>query len=315
MNTTLPQIFVGIDSAKNFLDIYLHPIDKAFRINNNLKGIKKFIKILSEYNVGQAVFESSGGYERLVLQELTNNNYKVWQVEPKRIKGFIVGEGIKVKTDKIDAKMIALFAAQKQPKYKQVIASAEEKRLQGLSKRRIDLTKMIVKEKNRLQNPEMFECKEEIETTLLCLESHLEAVNVKISNLISNNSHWSNKAALIATVPGVGKITSQALVAEMPELGLIENKQAAALLGVAPLIQQSGTAKGMATIKGGRAALRSIIYMAAVVAIRCNPKLKAFYKRLREAGKKAKVALVAVMRKLITLLNVMVKKGEQWCSA
>jgi len=313
MNNSLPQVFVGIDVGKNFLDVHVHPIEKSFRVDNNPEGIKKLIKMLSGYQVERLVCEASGNYEAFLLQELRGKNYSVWRVDAKRVRHFRASEGIKAKTDKIDAKIIALFASQKQPEYQQNAPSAEEKRLKALSMRRSDLVGMIVKDKNRLKHPQQIECREEIQNTLAFLQSQLKDVEGKIEQIISKNSQWMLKADIIASIPGVGNITARALVAEMPELGMIEDKQIASLLGVAPFVQQSGNSNDLARIKGGRALLRSTVYMAAISAIRFNPRFKAFYERLRQAGKKAKVAIVAVMRKIIVTLNIMLKRSEKWC--
>jgi transposase len=310
---TIAQIYVGVDVAKNFLDIYLQPVGKAFRVTNDAHGIRKLIKELSKYTVEQIVCEASGGYEQLMFKKLRDKNHNVWLVDPKRIRAFIISEGINAKTDKIDAQMIALFASQKQLKYKPIVPSPEEEHLSALANRRDDLVKMIVKEKNRLGHPQYTHCKAIVAEHIEFMERQVKRLDAAIKQLINNNDDLNNKAKIIESVPGMGKVSTSMLLAQLPELGAIDDKQVASIIGVAPFIRQSGNSKGTAAIKGGRSSLRSVIYMAANVAIRYNPVLKAFYERLRKAGKKFKVALIAVMRKLITILNTMVKKNEQWC--
>ena len=202
MNTTIPQIFVGVDISKNFLDIHLHPLHKAFRINNDIQGIRKFIKELSKHNVEQIVYESSGGYEYLLNKELEKKQYKVWQVEPKRIKAFIVSEGINAKTDKIDAQMIALFAAQKQSRYQQRAVSEKEEQLQALTRRRTDLTEIIVKEKNRLNHPQQVHCKQIISKHIAFIEDQIKAIDKLIAKLINSDNDLNNKAKIISSVQG-----------------------------------------------------------------------------------------------------------------
>lgn len=307
------RIYIGVDVSKDFLDIHLHPLNKSFRIPNDTQSVRnKLIRKLSKYDVAQIVFEASGGYEAALFKELSKKGYQPWRVEPKRIKAFIVSEGIHVKTDKIDAKMIGLFASQKSPKYEKPILTDDEERLMALTKRRADLVRMIVREKNRLQNPVQVHCKDRINKHINFLEAEVLAIEKMISELVSNDEKRNAKARLITSVPGLGKITAAVLIGELPELGKIGSKQIAALVGVAPFIQQSGLSKGTASIKGGRKLVRSALYMAAVVGMIHNPVLRNFYRRLRNAGKSFKVAITAVMRKLLVILNVMIKNEEAW---
>lgn len=308
------KIYVGVDVSKNQLDIYLHPIEKIFSFNNSKNGINQLIKKLSRYTIAQIVCESTGGYEDLMVKMLRNFGYKVWQVEPNRIKSFIRSKGKKAKTDSIDAHMIALFSAQERQEYEPIICNEKQKQLRDLVKRKNDLIEMVVAEKHRLQHPSCIFCRPEIQAHIDFMNKQIAKIEIIIEDFINKDDNFNKKVEIIESVPGIGKATSAMLIAELPELGKIENKKIAALVGVAPYTQQSGQYKGRAFISGGRTMVRSAIYMAALVASRYNPAMKKFYQRLCIIGKKSpKVALVAIMRKLITILNVMIKKQTKWC--
>ncbi len=308
----IPQIFVGIDIAKDFLDIHLHPLNKAFRITNNKQGIRKLLKMFSKYEVQQVVFESSGGYGHFLYKELLAKDYTVWRVEPKRIKAFIVSEGVNAKTDQIDAKMIALFASQKKLKYRKVELRDNEVQIRVLVKRRNDLSEMITKETNRVKHPAQISSKKRINKHILFMKDDVKHIDQDIEQLINNDEALKLKAAIIKSIPGFGSVSVATLIALLPELGLVDYKKISALVGVAPFIQQSGASKGIAFIKGGRSALRKALHMPTLVAIRYNPVIKAFYDRLRKNGKNHKVALTAAMHKLVIIVNAMMKSGELW---
>lgn len=309
----ITKTYVGVDVSKKQLDIYIHPIENSTYFDNSKDGINKMIKLLSSLNVEQIVCESTGGYENLMIDMLRETDFKVWQVEPNRIKSFIRSKGRKAKTDKIDAKMIALFAARETPEYEQLSLCKNHKLLQSLIKRRRDLTAMIKAENLRLKNPSLELCAKDIKVHIKFMTKQIKTLEKKIQELIDNDDDLNKKAKIIESVPGVGKTTAAIIIAEMPELGKIENKKVAALVGVAPYTKQSGQYRGKAVIAGGRGVVRAAIYMAALVASRYNPAMKEFYERLCKTNKKPpKVALVAIMRKLIVILNVMIKKQVMW---
>jgi len=308
----ISNIFVGGDISKNHVDIYLHPVGKALKFENTKTGLKKLLKILSGYQVQQIVFEATGGYEKLFAKGLRAKVYKVWIIDPKRIKAFIISEGVKAKTDKIDAKMIALFAASKKPDYESIELTPEQDELRALVQRISNLKEMIAIEKKRLRHPQQEYCKNVIKKSINFMTKQINSIQKQIDSMIAKNSVWQEKLQLLLSVPGVGRVTAIALIAEMPELGSLEPKKASALLGVAPFTNQSGQYRGKARIRGGRFMLRTVVYMAALSAMRCNSKMKIFYDRLRKAGKEPKVALVAVMRKLIVILNIIIGKGQAW---
>ncbi len=315
MNTSVSKNFVGVDVSKDFLDVHIHPLGKSFRISNSKKAISKLLKELLTYNIEQIVCEASGGYDCFLLEMALKKSFKIWQVEPKRIRAFIVSEGIKAKTDKIDARYIALFASKKKPSYNSIGQSENEEELKALSRRRADLLQMITMEKNRFKHPQQKHSKKSISNHIKFMQREVKKIDEKIEQLIEKDDALNVKREILESIPGVGKVTAFTLLSSMPELGRIDNKPIASLLGVAPFDNQSGKFKGKSSINGGRRHVRKVVYMAAVSAIRCNSTFKVFYERLRTNGKGAKVALVAVMRKLITIMNVMLRKEEYWRSA
>lgn len=305
----ITKIYAGVDVSKKHLDVYLEPIAKKIHIANTNQGIKKLLKFLSAYSIAQVVCESSGGYEHNLLLLLRNANYTVWQVNPTRIKAFIVSEGVHIKTDAHDAKMIARFASVKECPYRSELQANE---LRAFVRRRADFIEMAAVEKKRLNHPQQRYCRAEIKRHILFIKEEIKSLNKKIIELITNDNELSRKAKLLESVPGIGKAATSTFLADLPELGKLNNKQIAALVGVAPYTHQSGEYRGRAMIKGGRGYARHILYMVALTASRSNPCLRKFYQRLISAKKKAKVALVAVMRKLIVILNVMLERGEYW---
>jgi len=307
------KVQVGVDVSKDQLDIHIHPLGESIFFANSEEGIKYLIELLSTHVVDKVVCESTGGYEDLMLKVLRKSGYKMWQVEPNRIKSFIRSKGKKAKTDTIDAYMIALFAAQETQEHEHVDYGENHSLIRNLVKRKKDLIEMIVAEKLRLKHPSQTTCSVEIQAHIDFMNKQVKELEKKIQELINKDDDLSAKATLITSFPGIGLATAAMLIAEMPELGKIDNKKAAALVGVVPYTQQSGKFRGKAFISGGRAVIRSAIYMAALVASRFNPAMKEFYQRLRETSKKSpKVALVAVMRKLIVILNVMIRTKTMW---
>ncbi len=306
------KVDVGVDISKKHLDFCFHQVGKAIRVPNSMEGLNKLKSLLVQYEIGQVVCESTGGYESLMCKELRNSKYKVWCVEPRRIKAFIASEGIRAKTDKIDAKMIALFASQKQCSYEPNQRSESNEKLKNFVALKASMTVWAAELKTQLHQAADSECLKYLTKNLRFLEKQIESLSKQIDALIEGDSDFKNKAKIITSIPGIGSGTAEMFLAALPEMGKVNNKAAAALVGVAPYIKQSGCYKGQAHISGGRSMLRSIIYMAALTAIKYNSKLVAFYQRLIAAGKKFKIAIVAVMRKLVTYMNTLVRKGELW---
>lgn len=311
--TNVSKIYVGVDVSKDQLDLYLHPEGILFSFLNTQMGVKKMVDLLSSYDVERIVCESTGGYEDLMLKILREAGYKVWQVEPNRIKSFIRSKGRKAKTDAIDARMIALFAVQEAPEHNYVDYGKNTKIIHDLVKRKQDLTGMMVAEKLRLNHPSQINCSAQIQEHINFMSEQIKQLETRIKQLIDDDDDLNKKAKIIESVPGVGKATAAMLIAALPELGTTDNKKISALIGVAPYTRESGVYRGKSCIGGGRGNVRTALFMAALVASRFNPVLKEFYRKLCDVSKKPpKVALVAVMRKLITILNTMVKNQTKW---
>ncbi len=310
MKITLTQISVGVDIAKRHLDVCLHGAKKFFRVPNNKEGIAALLRKLAPYDIKHIAFESSGGYEYKLKQTVREAGYKVWQINPLRIKAFITSKGMKAKTDKIDAKMIAWFAAENECDIPQATAATEQ--LSVLVQRRDSLVQTISGEKKRLQQPHQELCTNQIEEHIAFLEKQVEELDEQAKTMIKADAAWNQKAEQLTSIDGVGDITAAVIIAQMPELGTIDDKKAGSLVGLVPYTNESGTYKGVARINGGRFLPRKILYMATLSAIQCNKKIRRFYQRLIAAGKKPKVALIAAMHKLVIIMNAMLKKGTMW---
>jgi transposase len=309
---TVSKIYVGVDISKNFLDIALHPINKHFRVENTPNGIDAITKHLSNYSIDRIVCESSGGYEKAMIKVLRKLGYQVELVDPKLIRYFILSKSVKAKTDKIDAKMIALYAALNKPAYAQPVISDQHEELRDMVRRRHDFVEDVAREKKRCKQATTQKSKNFIIRHISYLEEQIGCVDDEIKHMLRDNAIWENKLKILLSIPGIGRISATALIAEMSELGSIENKQAASLLGVAPRTKQSGNYEGVASIAGGRFILRKIIYMAALSASRARGKFSEYYQKLRGKGKKPKVCVVALMNKMITIANTLIRKGEMW---
>jgi transposase len=308
------KVFVGVDVSKKHLDIHLYPLNKVIHVENSEKGMKLLLSELSGYNscIERVVCEATGGYEHLMLKTLKSDGYKTWMVEPKRIKSFIASEGKRVKTDKCDAKMIALFAAQKQCPYETIDRSEKEAYLHALCKRKLDLKENIVIEKLRLEHELEPYCKKQIKSHICFMEKQVASIDKEIDVAIESDDKLKQKVAIASSVPGIGIATAAVIVSGLPELGKIEGRQIAALVGVAPFTNESGMHKGLARTSAGRPQVRKALFMAAMTAIVHNGPLKAFFKRLTERGKRGMIAVVAVMRKLIVIINAMIRDNKEW---
>ena len=275
MLTNVTKIVVGVDVAKKHLDICIYDSNhieienkknvkhKILRVENSIKGLNIMLTELARYNfndIERIVWESSGGYENLMSKVLEQAGYFTWSVDPKRIRGFVASQGIKVKTDKIDAKMIALFASQNKPDYTKIKRSANHNDLRALVRRKIDLIEMVGMEKKRLNHPKEGFCKEEIDTHIQFMEKQIESIRQKINDLIKDDDNLLRNAEIIDSIPGVGESTVHVILAELPEIGAVTDKQIAAIVGVAPYQNESGTYKGSASIDGGRFFVRNALY-------------------------------------------------------
>lgn len=310
--TILTHVDVGVDISKKHLDFHLYQDGKTLHVLNSKEGIGKVTNLLSQYEVRQIVCESTGMYGNLMCNELRSAGYNVWVVPPQRIKAFGISVGIKVKTDKIDAEMIAAFASKNECPHEYTPLSKDNEKLKELVNLKSSMTAAAAELKTKLQQTTDLDCIKFITKDLRHQEKIIKKLSEQINALIKNNDELKKKANIIRSIDGIGPGTTEIFLALLPELGKVSNKVAAALVGVAPYIKQSGSYKGQAHISGGRSELRKVLYMAALTATTYNPKLKIFYERLRAAGKPFKVAIVAVMRKLVTYMNILVSKGELW---
>ncbi len=309
---SLPQIYVGVDVSKLTLDVHFHPLKVSFIVDNSQAGFEVMHERLRSNDIKSITCEATGGYESHFMIFFADLRYIVHRINPRRIKNFVQYEGINAKTDKIDAKTIALYAANKVLPIEQKAPSKEQQSLFNLERRRAQLVKMLADEKKRYQHPQDVDNRGSIQTMMNSIEGELAKVQADIDSSIQAKEEWKKNSLLMQTMPGIGKLTAYLLIANLPELGLIDNKRIAALSGVAPFTRQSGLQKGFSKIFAGRSSVRNGLFMCAMSAIRHNPILKEFYERLIKAGKKRMVALVAVMRKIVVTLNAMLRKGEAW---
>jgi len=311
--TTLSKVYVGVDVSKNSLDIYIHPMGKFFKIANTKTAIEKFIKDLAQYEIFQITCEATGGYEKLLAKLLKNNSYSLWVVDPRRIKGFIIASGCKSKTDKIDAKKIAEFASKSPRDYEAISKTKNQENMQALVNRKQDLTQVLAAEKTRFKHPSHELCQPSIKKFIKILKFEIKAIDQQIQKLIQNDNELNINAKFLESIPGIGQSTAALLLSFVPELGKLSNRKISALIGVCHYDRSSGKFRGKRYIRGGRLIPRNALYMCALTTIKYNLILKQFYDRLIQKNKPFKVAIVAVMHKLIILANSLLKKGKM-CS-
>lgn len=304
------KVYVGIDVSKSWLDIVVLPTEEDWRSENTEKGVGKLVEKLCTLSLDRIVVEATGGYEAKLVERLVQAGLPVCRVNPGRVRRFAQGMNWLAKTDKIDAKVLALFGEKAQPRLL-VLPSEAEKRLSALVKRRKQVVDMLTAEQNRteLAEAEVLGC---IASTVQFLQKQLDDLDAQIQDLIDQTPELKKKRDLLQSVPGVGKVLSATLVSQMPELGNCDRKEIAALGGLAPFNHDSGRKRGRRMIRGGRSFIRSVLYMATLAATRFNPVIKTMYDRLLAAGKQKKVAIVACMRKLLTILNAILRTQTAW---
>lgn len=303
-------IFIGIDVSKARLDVAMRPTGERESVANDKAGIKALVKRLAEIQPAWIVLEATGGLERQVTYALVSADLPVVVVNPRQVRDFAKATGQLAKTDTIDALVLAHFAQAVRPALRP-LPDAVTLEFRALIARRRQITEMIVAERNRLGTASKA-VRKRIEAHILWLEAELDRAEKDLDQSIRQSPIWQENQDLLRSVPGIGPVISRTLLAELPELGKLNRQQIAALLGIAPLNRDSGTFKGRRGIWGGRATVRAALYMAALVASRRNAVIRTFYKRLRNGGKAPKVALVACMRKLLTILNAMIKHKTRW---
>lgn len=304
------KVYVGIDVSKAKLDVSVGPQEQIWQADNTVAGITSLVRRLGKLTPSLIVVEATGGYEAQLVGALCAASLPVARVNPGRVRKFAQGMNWLAKTDRIDARLLVRFGEKANPRLTQ-LPSEDEKRLAALVKRRKQVLDMLVAEQNRLENADL-DVRPYIQDSLTMLQSQLDELDKAIQSHIDQTPDLKKRRDLLTTVPGVGKVTASTLTAQLPELGSCDRKQIAALVGVAPFSHDSGKMRGRRFIRGGRPPIRSVLYMAALSATRFNPVIRTFYKRLVLSGKKFKVALVACMRKLLTILNAMIRNQQPW---
>lgn len=303
-------VFVGLDVAKATLDVARRPTGEAWQVANDESGISELVARLRRLKPALLVCEATGGFERPVVAALAAAGVPVVVANPRQVRDFAKATGQLAKTDRIDAAILALFAERVRP-MPRPLADEAAQLLDALLTRRRQLLAMLVAEKNRLGfAPRPLH--RGIQQHIRWLEHQLDDVTGELAAQIEASPVWRAQDDLLQSVPGIGPIVSAVLLGELPELGTLTHKQIATLVGVAPLARDSGTLRGKRMIWGGRAPVRTALYLAALCGRRWNPQLKVFYDRLIAAGKPKKVALIACARKLLTVLNAMVRDHQRW---
>ncbi len=304
------EAFVGIDVARDTLAVAVRPLGEQWQVANDAPAIAALVPRLRGSRPQLIVLEATGGLGLPLLAALGGAGLPVVAVNPRQVRDFAKARGTLAKTDVLDAQVLAHFAEAVRPAVRP-LPDAATRALAALVTRRRQLLEMLVAEQNRRTTAPPA-IRADIDAHLVWLRECLGAVDRELGQAVQASPLWRAQEDLLRSVPGIGPVTSRTLLAELPELGTLDRKQIAALVGVAPLNRDSGAWRGRRTIWGGRAAVRAALYMAALVGTRHNPVLRAFYQRLLAAGKPTKVALTACMRKLLTILNAMLKHRSPW---
>ena len=304
------QVFVGIDVAKAQLDIALRPTGTRWAVTNDDAGIASLVPQLQEIAPQLIVLEATGSYQRAVVAALAAAGLPVAVVNPRQARDFAKATGQLAKTDALDARALAHFAEAVRP-MPRPLPDAQADELRALLARRRQLVTMRTAEQNRLGSA-LPRLQPDIQAHIAWLNTRLTTLDDDLDTTLRASPVWRECEELLRSVPGIGPVCARTLLLDLPELGTLSRHRLAALVGVAPLNRDSGTLRGSRTTWGGRAHVRATLYMSTLVAVRYNPVLKAFYERLRATGKAAKVALTACMRKLLTILNAMVKHQTPW---
>jgi transposase len=308
------KVSVGIDVSKNSLDIAVHETGEIWSCNNDASGVAGLVAKLKQLKATSIVLEATGGCETLVTATLSAADLPVIVVNPRQVRDFAKATGQLAKTDRIDCRVLAHFAAAINPPVRPV-KSDEAQHLEALLARRRQIVEMLVAEKNRLANNRNRAVVKDLNAHIVWLERRLKSSDDELQRVLKTSPAWRERDDLLRSVPGVGPVLSLTLLAQLPELGQLNRREIAKLVGVAPFNRDSGQWRGSRHIWGGRAAVRAPLFMATLCAIRVNPTIKLFYQRLIKAGKAPKVAITACMRKLITILNLMVKTQTSWRTA
>ena len=301
---------VGIDVGKTFLDICVYELDRHWQVENTPSGIKGLLKQLKRFSLTRILVEATGGYERNLVEACAEQDLPVLIVQPIQVRQFAKAQGILAKTDKIDARLIAQFGVVMQPQPRP-IQSQNVRLIRDLLARKRQLNEARTQELNRQHKAPKILIPSH-RRALKLLDTEIAWVNTKLDKAVAEVTEWQRVYEVLSSVPGIGDGVAYTLLGELPELGTLNNRQIAALCGLAPYNRDSGAMKGKRRIRGGRAPIRTVLYMAMLSAIQHNPVMKAFYNRLVSQGKHKKVAITACMRKMMTILNTMVRNDQVW---
>jgi transposase len=305
---TSSETYVGIDVSKDRLDVAVLGEERGWQVDNTQAGIVRLVEQMQKLQPELIVVEATGGYQRAVVEALFWAGLAVAVVNPARVRQFARACGLLAKTDKLDAQVLAVFGQKMQPRH-YTGKSEAEKQLSALLVRRRQLDEILKAEQNRLRtiSPSL---KSSVQRMIACLKEEKKILDMQIQQFVAQQEGWQEQTEILGSAPGVGKITTATLLAELPELGKMDRKKIAALVGVAPMNYDSGRKRGYRKTKGGRGDVRSVLYMATLVATRYNPLIRAQYQQLLKPGKLKKVALMACMRKFLTILNAMLRDQQ-----
>jgi transposase len=310
----MDAIVVGIDVSKERLDVHVHPAGESFAVLRNAEGLDALIARIGSLKAQAIAVEATGGFETVVAASLAGAGLPVIVVNPAQVRAFAQALGKRAKTDPIDAAVIARFVAATKPEIR-ALPDANTRLLAALVTRRRQIIQMMVAERQREPHLPSRHLKKSVARLLKALEKELNALDQDIDDTVRGSPAWREKEDLLKTVPGVGNIVARTLLAELPELGQLDRRQIASLAGLAPWTRQSGQWRGKSFTGGGRSSVRAALFLSAMVAAKHNPPLKAFHQRLIAAGKPKMVALIAVARKLLTILNAIIRDNRPWQNA
>jgi transposase len=302
---------IGIDVSKQLLEVAVHESDFRYRCPNQASAFAELLAELIALRPARIVVEATGGLEKPIVAALYAAGLPVVVINPRQVRAFAKAIGQLAKTDRLDAAVLAHFAAAIKPPLRP-LKSKEEQELEALMGRRGQLVDMLVAEKNRRNSASSEAVRETIKEHIDWLEERIAELDEQLQARLVTSTEWQNKDAILQSVPGIGPVVSFSLLAELPELGTLNRQRISKLVGVAPLNCDSGQQRGVRHIFGGRARVRSMLYMATFTATRFNPVIKEFYRRLLAKGKPHKVAITACMRKLLSIINLMVRNQTRW---
>lgn len=308
------EVFVGIDISKDLLDVFVHPSGQSLQVENSQEGLHSLCNVLLAAKADLVVMEASGGYESLAAGMLSNAGLAVAVVNPAQVRSFAHALKQKAKTDQIDAMVIARFAEAVRPRV-DALPDQQAQLLGNLITRRRQILQMVVAEQQRLSRAKEARLIKSLNRVIKALKKELGEIDGGIDQLVRSSPLWRHKEDLLQSVPGVGKIVARTLMAEMPELGQLDRRQIASLAGLAPFTRQSGKWRGKSFISGGRGSVRAIMFIASMSASRHHPQMKLFYQKLLAAGKPKMVALIAIARRLLILLNAILRDQKPWQNA